>query len=204
MYIRKSFKVSNIEDIRELGLMVNYDDAFIAYVNGREILRVGVGRGSGSRASRIESHEAGGYGYFRIFEHSDLLREGVNVLAIEGHNDRIDSSDFTLDPYLVVVPNDGEARKKLTLADLGDVPGVTVNADYSSGSKMLVAMNRRTGEVLWKRRAKYSFPPQRHRSDRQQGLLHRRDDRSKARLPQAPGARLVERAHGVCIGRTDG
>jgi len=45
----------------------------------------------------------------------------------------------------------------MTLADIGDVPGVAVNADYSSGSKMLVAMNRRTGDVLWKRRAKYSF-----------------------------------------------
>ncbi|MBL7188143.1 MAG: PQQ-binding-like beta-propeller repeat protein [Phycisphaerae bacterium] len=158
VYIRKSFEVSNIEDIRELGLMINYDDAFIAYLNGKEVLRVGVGRGSGARASRIESHNAAGYGYFRIFEHSDLLREGVNVLAIEGHNDKIDSSDMTLDPYLVVVWNgDSETEKKLTLADLDDVPGVTVNADYSSGSKMLVAMNRLTGEVLWKRQAKYSF-----------------------------------------------
>jgi outer membrane protein assembly factor BamB len=157
VYLRKSFKVSDVEDIGELGLIINYDDAFIAYLNGKEILRVGVGRGSGARASRIDSHEAEGYGYFRIFEHSDLLREGVNVLAIEGHNDSIRSSDFTLDPYLVAVPNGGEAREKLTLADLGEVPGVTVNADYSSGSKMLVAMNRRAGEVIWKRRAKYSF-----------------------------------------------
>jgi outer membrane protein assembly factor BamB len=157
VYIRKSFRVSNIEDIRELGLMINYDDAFIAYLNGREILRVGVGRGSGARASRIDNHEAEGFGYFRIFEHSDLLREGVNVLAIEGHNDITRGSDFTLDPYLVAVPSGGEPPKKLTLADLDVVPGVTVNADYSSGSKMLVAMNRHTGEVLWKREAKYSF-----------------------------------------------
>ncbi len=155
--IRKSFDVPNIEDIRELGLMINYDDAFIAYLNGKEVVRVGVGRGSGARASRITSHEAAGFGYFRIFEHSDLLRGGVNVLAIEGHNDSIGSTDFTLDPYLAAVPSGPEPPKKLTLADLDDVPGVTVNADYSSGSKMLVAMNRHTGEVLWKRQAKHSF-----------------------------------------------
>ena len=158
VYIRKSFEVPKVEDIRELGLMINYDDAFIAFLNGREALRSGVGQGSGARASNIDSHEARGYEYFRILEHADLLRDGVNVLAIEGHNDKIDSSDMTLDPYLVVVRNgDSEAEKKLTLADLGDVPGVTVDADYSSGSKMLVAMNRRTGEILWDRRAEYSF-----------------------------------------------
>ncbi|MBA7480756.1 hypothetical protein ES707_16218 [subsurface metagenome] len=32
-----------------------------------------------------------------------------------------------------------------------------VNADYASGSKMLVAMNRHSGEALWKRNAEYSF-----------------------------------------------
>ena len=157
VYIRKSFTVSDIQDIRELGLMINYDDAFIAYLNGKEIVRAGVGKGSGARASDIDSHEAEGYEYFRILEHADFLREGVNVLAIEGHNDSVGSSDLTLDPYLVVVPNGGVSREKMTLADIGDVPGVAVNADYSSGSKMLVAMNRRTGDVLWKRRAKYSF-----------------------------------------------
>ncbi|MBN2592007.1 MAG: PQQ-binding-like beta-propeller repeat protein, partial [Sedimentisphaerales bacterium] len=35
--------------------------------------------------------------------------------------------------------------------------GVTPNADYSSGSKMLVAMNRHSGDVLWRRNADYSF-----------------------------------------------
>ena len=154
VYIRKSFEVSEIENIRELGLMINCDDAFIAYLNGKEVVRAGVGRGSGARASRIESHEADGHKYFIIGEHADLLRDGMNVLAIEGHNDNIDSSDFTLDPYLVVAPR---TDRNLTLADLDSVPGVALNADYSSGSKMLVAMNRLTGEILWKRQAKYSF-----------------------------------------------
>jgi len=158
VYIRKSFKVSDVKNIHELGLMINYDDAFVAYLNGKEVLRAGVGKGSGATASDIDSHEAKGYLYFQILEHADLLRDGVNVLAIEGHNDGIDSGDLTLDPYLVAVPNgDSGADQKLTLADMGDVPGVTLNADYSSGSKMLVAMNRRTGKVLWERRAKYSF-----------------------------------------------
>jgi hypothetical protein len=88
----------------EVGLVMNYDDAFIAYLNGQEVLRVGVGSGSGADAGDIESHEAGGYIYFPLRGAAKHLRPDENVLAIEGHNTDLDSSDFTLDPYLVFVP----------------------------------------------------------------------------------------------------
>ena len=158
VYIRKSFNVSNIGNIRELGLAINYDDAFIAYLNGKEILRVGVGKGSGARATNIDSHEAGGYVYFRIDDPGSLLREGVNILAIEGHNDTLGSSDFSLDPYLIARQNgEPEAPKKSVPSSWREVPGVTINADYASGSSMLVAMDRHTGKFLWTRQAEYSF-----------------------------------------------
>jgi len=158
VYIRKSFSVSDVGNIREMGLAINCDDAFIAYLNGREILRAGVRKGSGARASDIESHEAEGYVYFCIENHGELLREGVNVLAIEGHNDDVDSSDFSLDPYLIARRNGGpEVDKKTAAPNWSDISGVTVNADYASGSKMLVAMNRHTGKILWTRDAEYSF-----------------------------------------------
>ncbi|MHC4325637.1 MAG: outer membrane protein assembly factor BamB family protein, partial [Planctomycetota bacterium] len=35
--------------------------------------------------------------------------------------------------------------------------GVRLNADYASGSKLLAAMDRHTGEILWQRNADYSF-----------------------------------------------
>jgi outer membrane protein assembly factor BamB len=50
VYIRKSFNLSDVEDILELGVAINYDDAFIAYLNGKEALRVGVGKGRGAGA----------------------------------------------------------------------------------------------------------------------------------------------------------
>ena len=88
----------------ELGLVINYDDAFIAYLNGHEILRVGVEEGRGARAEGVSSHEAKGYEYFLIENAQKYLRKDENVLAIEGHNVNRGSSDFSLDPYLVVVP----------------------------------------------------------------------------------------------------
>ncbi|GAH67706.1 unnamed protein product, partial [marine sediment metagenome] len=158
VYIRKSFSIPEPEDIHELGLVVKYDDAFIAYLNGKEVLRVDVFNGSGAKASDIEKHEHKGWEYFKIDSHRSLLREGKNVLAIEGHNRKVDSSGFTLNPYLVVLRNGKPGvNRNIKTPGLNNISRITVNADYSSGSKMLVAMDRHSGEALWKRNAEYSL-----------------------------------------------
>ncbi len=158
VYLRGSFSLPEPEKIAELGLVVKYDDAFIAYLNGREILRVGVAGGSGQRASGVGTHEADNWEYFKIDNHATFLRAGTNVLAIEGHNEKIGDSDFCLHPYLVAV-SDGKSGIDSTAGSfaLNNITGVTLNADYASGSKMLVAMDRHSGEVLWRRSAEHSF-----------------------------------------------
>jgi outer membrane protein assembly factor BamB len=158
IYLRGSFNLPGPDKIAELGLVVKYDDAFIAYLNGREILRVGVTSGSGSRASGVGAHEANNWEYFKIDNHATFLQAGTNVLAIEGHNEKIGGSDFCLHPYLVAVTNgkSGIDRSAGSFA-LNNVTGVTLNADYASGSKMLIAMDRHTGTIRWKRNAEYSF-----------------------------------------------
>ena len=158
VYLRKSFSLSEPDKLSELGLAVKYDDAFIAYLNGREILRVGVASGSGKRASGIARHEADSWEYFKIDNHTAFLRPGTNVLAIEGHNEKRGSTDFCLHPYLIAVHNGKSGLDKIA-GDytLNNITGVKLNADYASGSKMLVAMDRHTGDILWQRNAKYSF-----------------------------------------------
>ena len=101
VYIRRAFEVADPRRTRKLVLAIRYDDAFIAYLNGREVLRVGVGRGRGATAAKVKGHEAKDYERFELAEAAALLRAGTNVLAIEGHNDGATSSDFSLDPYLV-------------------------------------------------------------------------------------------------------
>jgi acid phosphatase type 7 len=102
VYVRKMFKVDKAADVGELGLAVNYDDAFIAYINGREVLRVGISSGAGKDVAKPASHEAEGFEYFKIGEEDEVLKDGENVLAIEGHNTESSSSDFSLDPYLLM------------------------------------------------------------------------------------------------------
>ena len=99
--IRNSFEITEDEiETDGLGLAIRFDDAFIAYLNGKEILRVGVDSGAGEQARGVRAHEAGRKFRFFPIDHS-LFRDGQNILAIEGHNTGLESSDFTLDPYLI-------------------------------------------------------------------------------------------------------
>lgn len=97
VYSRKNFQLNTTQNV---GLAIRFDDAFIAYINGKEAIRVGVENGSGARASGLVSHEAKPeYRYFPI--DSTLLKQGKNTIAIEGHNMNLSSSDFTLDPFII-------------------------------------------------------------------------------------------------------
>jgi hypothetical protein len=79
--MRHEFFVEQADYIAELGLMINYDDGFIAYLNGKEVVRKGVGKGSGKDAQQIKSHDATRYGYFPLKDFEKYLRNGTNVLA---------------------------------------------------------------------------------------------------------------------------
>src|SRR5436190_8727394 len=68
VYIRHEFTVEHADRIAEIGLMFNYDDGFIAYLNGREVVRKGVGQGSGQGALEVKSHDASKYSYFPLKE----------------------------------------------------------------------------------------------------------------------------------------
>ncbi len=105
------------EDV-EITLKIRYDDAFVAYLNGTEIVRAGVKSGQGKSAEGFEAHEAQSEDEFELkLEHLDLLKRGKNVLAVEGHNEEIDSSDFSLHPRLVYRVDGGSER---TLVDRGE------------------------------------------------------------------------------------
>jgi outer membrane protein assembly factor BamB/SAM-dependent methyltransferase len=160
LFIRNGFDREKVEGASKLTLAIRYDDAFIAYLNGKEVIRAGVGKGRGHQASRIVSHEAAGLELFEIKDFSKLLRAGENVLAIEGHNVSARSSDFTLDPILLVDKKPTSAAPKTqpqsTPPDDAVAKSLTP-ARYSSASRRLIVFNRHTGEKLWERTAEFNF-----------------------------------------------
>ncbi len=101
VYIRKVFNVASPVPDQVLELEIDYDDGLIAYVNGQEVARRNMPNGPPTHVTRAaSSHEAGSPETIVLGQARDLLREGTNVLAIEGHNTSLSSSDFSLIPAL--------------------------------------------------------------------------------------------------------
>jgi len=97
IYIRQPFVTTKITN--SLTLTVDYDDAFIAYLNGSEIAR----RNIGSIGEFIYhnqpstgNHEAGSPEIISLPDAYKFLVTGTNVLAIQTHNATFNSSDMTI------------------------------------------------------------------------------------------------------------
>ncbi|MGJ8696740.1 MAG: metallophosphoesterase [Verrucomicrobiaceae bacterium] len=104
VYLRKKFTLPEEANLAALGMRVSYDDAFIVYLNGHEVLRQGVKMNRGAAAEDFTVHEANAkFDLFQLKGVEKFLKKGEeNVIAIEGHNANIGSSDFTLHPILIL------------------------------------------------------------------------------------------------------
>lgn len=108
--MRKQFTISDTSMILKAVLMMDYDDGFVAYLNGVEIARANIGT-DGVRPLWNElansSHEARRYlslpidsFYISPKKFKSLLVPGTNVLAIETHNTPATNNDMSSIPYL--------------------------------------------------------------------------------------------------------
>jgi len=111
VYMRQTFLLTNAQDVEEMKFFMDYDDGFIAYLNGVEIARNFMGM-PGIPASfdqfSTDLHEANVYQGFAIEEYAidselieSLLVDGLNVLAVQAHNYDAVSSDLSCIPYLI-------------------------------------------------------------------------------------------------------
>ena len=110
VFVRKTFQVESVDDIAALVLHVDYDDAFVAYLNGYEIARANIGT-----PGFVPNYDEGAYGWreaemynggaperYDIGSEPGLLANGENVLAIQVHNYNITSSDMSLIPFFTL------------------------------------------------------------------------------------------------------
>lgn len=86
--------------VQGLTLELDYDDAFVAYVNGVEVARRYVPAGQDHTTRSTASHEHGTVERFAIPDAEALLRAGDNVLAVEVHNTDVTSSDLWMSARL--------------------------------------------------------------------------------------------------------
>ncbi|NLH44065.1 MAG: DUF2271 domain-containing protein [Planctomycetes bacterium] len=105
VYMRYRFDIPAPADITGMKFKVDYDDGFVAYLNGREVMRRGVPEGQDERTTaqnHAASVEGGQIETLDLGAYIGDLRAGGNVFAIEVHNAETRSSDLTMIPELTV------------------------------------------------------------------------------------------------------
>ena len=109
VFIRYTFDIVNVSEISRAILDADYDDGFVAYLNGEEVARRFITEPFPSyNASATQLNEANLYQglapeSFTFFEEDvmQLFKNGENVLAVQVHNyDGLNSSDLSSNFYL--------------------------------------------------------------------------------------------------------
>ncbi len=118
--------------IYSLFLEANYDDGYVAYLNGTEVSRQSMPEGVISYATLASLHDGGLYELVDISAFIPLLVTGTNYLAVEVHPASLVNSDLTWDG-------------KLWYSDL---PVLTTRGPYlQAGSPTGVTIRWRTDEA---------------------------------------------------------
>ncbi len=148
LYQRGTFTVADTSIIPTIAFLVDFDDAFVAYLNGKEIARYGVGAPNVPCAYNdyaFDEHEAQNYqnggfsGLFFVPSHmlDTIILQGVNTLAVETHNAATGMDDLTMYPAILLGVADTSVTYFPFAAD------VNLHTDYSlhSTGQQLVLTN---------------------------------------------------------------
>ncbi len=147
LYVRRDFTISAVESVLKILLHVDYDDAFVAYINGSEIARANIGspgvpppHDQGADSWReAEIYQGGEPNEYLIDQVESLLESGINVLAIQVHNFNLESSDLTLIPFLTLGLN-GAPQNAQGLSEHLNVADINLHTNFkiSSSGETLV------------------------------------------------------------------
>lgn len=154
VYVRKTFTIDDLEIMDQLWFDIDFDDGFVAYINGVEIARANmVDTRPNYNAGTINDREAtmyqsGSPTRFPVNNFQELLNSGANVLSIQVHNVSGSSSDMTLIPFLSAFylgsSNDGTEPPAL----LGFVdPSLHTNFKLSSSGEDLTLFDNNGSQV---------------------------------------------------------
>ena len=103
VYLRSSFNVANPAALQSLHLRMQYDDGFVAYLNGQKVAERNAPASPQWNSAATASHPNGQAVVFEDINLSDklnLLQAGNNVLAIQALNQTAADGDFLMVPVL--------------------------------------------------------------------------------------------------------
>lgn len=162
VFLRFEININDISSLRELVLLANFDDAFVAYLNGTEFARINLGiqhsaitydqlADRSHEIERVNQYSVLGY-YIDSTILKDNIINGRNILAIEVHNDSLFGSDLSFACVLVNTRGnfglyDLETRYRQTVdLDSSNIPILVIEsdeygvpADVKGNSKKIIA-----------------------------------------------------------------
>ena len=104
VYIRVPFTVTDLSQIEEVVLRLKYEDGFTAFINGKKIASDNAPSSlnwkSGAPQNRPDSIATTPV-EFSIAGFANVLKTGDNILAIQGLNNKVTSSDLLIHPEIV-------------------------------------------------------------------------------------------------------
>ena len=124
VYIRTDFNLADTSVIKHLILQADYDDAFVAYLNGTEIARNNIGTvgspppynalASTYKEANLYTGDQPEYYNFNPTIFRDLIKQGNNVLAIQVHNHTATSSDLSSNFFVTLGISDNSSNYRAT------------------------------------------------------------------------------------------
>jgi hypothetical protein len=97
VYMRSSFLAQRVDSLTAISLLVNYDDGFVIWINGKMVLSQYAPALLTYDGFATELHESGQFESFLLEPGQADLVEGENTLAIMGFNQNLESTDFLID-----------------------------------------------------------------------------------------------------------
>lgn len=132
LYLRLPFEVSDPDAIDALVLDMTYDDGFVAYINGVEVVRRNAPGVEGEllawNAAADDATDDPAIETIEFTAPAGLLHPGTNVLAVQGLNRSPGDDDFLLLPGLRAISTSSAAARYFTNptpADHNDATGIS-------------------------------------------------------------------------------
>ena len=115
-YLRTTFTAENIDLISEVDISIDYDDGFVLWINGKDLISRLAPDVLSDSALATDNHESGSVELIRMTPAEMNVHEGENFIAVQVFNRNILSSDIYFDLLM-----SGEA----SLPEVIDTVGLT-------------------------------------------------------------------------------